>query len=421
MKILDIPFDETTHSPIAYDYAQFQRHMKNYGAEFVTGQIGRAASFDGTNYGKVNMSTIMPNNSPYTILFWHKSSAVAPYVAPDEIAFLALYSNDVIETVPIQTDINVWNHYAIAFNDSFIKVYVNGVLESTTLTSNGFPVEWVIQQETTYAGNGGFPYEFPITFGEPTANYALRDIDQLLLYNVILSENDIILAATQHPERRVFYYINERPFDLDFDVYVSDSHGLIDALSLKENVKVDWRDEHGILIDLERRRFNEREIKLDCFIRCNGFLDFSMKVNEFMNEFTKQGSHRLRVDIDDYKQLVYEVYMPSGSDLNKRWRETEFFGTFTLTLREAEPVKRILYFDAGIGGNVVKINMQGSYHPYNIYWGDGTFEKDLDFSQSQLISHAYSDTTRKYFIIITGDIEGITSFAHNAILTWSQL
>lgn len=313
----------------------------------------------------------------------------------------------------------IWTHYAVAFDNNIIKAYINGILVHTELVTDGYPVEWAFLQNGSAAG---FDYELPMVFGDNIANFGLGLVDQLLVYNEILSDEAVNDTFVQDQNRRAFYYINEKPFDNDFDVYVSDSSGLIDALSLKDSIKVDWPDEHGLLVDLDSRRFQERVITLKCFIRCNGFVDFSMKVNDFLREFTQPGSQRLRVDIDDYKQLVYEVYMPSGTDIEKKWREGEFFGTFTLSLKEAEPVKRVLRFDTQAGStNTVVINMQGGYHPYNIYWGDGSSTKDIFAQQAQIIQHTYQDVEKKHYIIVSGDIEGLVNFSHNGIMIWNQL
>lgn len=415
-KILDIPFNEPANSQVAYDYAPGHNNAIIHGATFETGKVGYAVKFKGDDYARIDNPGI-DLTGEFTASFWLKARQFPPYDAPQVMKFQFAFSDDSIMELQTPVMLNEWVFYAWVKKTTGATLYVNGADVGSINFTAGDPVEYAIQQ---FSGDGsGFPYTLPLTFGSNGAPYGLGDMDELLIYNEALSAQDINNQYAGNKDRRAFYFIDEKPFE-DFLVYVSTSSGQIDALELKESVNVDWPGEHGIIIDLERRRFKERVIKLDCFVKCAGYMDFALKLNDFLDRFTQNGLHRLRIDIDDYKHLVYEVYLPGGTDINKKWREGDFFGTFSLELREPEPVKRVLRFEATTANMTAKINMQGKKGAYNIFWGDKQSDKDIFCETSQLMTHTFQQEGI-YYIIVAGAIDDLINFSHNAVLVWNKL
>lgn len=143
----------------------------------------------------------------------------------------------------------------------------------------------------------------------------------------------------------VGYYINGLTFD-SLNVHVSASKGLLDKLKLKEPQKYAWTEEHGEHVDLTKPRFEAREITLECFITASSSVDFITKINAFWSQFEGAGTKRLMVIIDPAKPLVYEVYVPDSIDVDKEWNDADMVGTFSLKLREPEPVKKVIKFTA---------------------------------------------------------------------------
>ena len=120
------------------------------------------------------------------------------------------------------------------------------------------------------------------------------------------------------------------------------------------------------------------------------------------------------------KPLVYEVYAPAGIAVDKKWRDDIMIGTFSLKLREPEPVKRVLkHIVVNEASKTCSITLSSDRY-FNIYWGDGSVDYDCGGGENITISHTYA-TNGDYYPIITGVIDGITQFTTNAIIVWNEL
>ena len=220
-----------------------------------------------------------------------------------------------------------------------------------------------------------------------------------------------ILTEITGTETALSYKIDGVDFKT-FSVYVSKSSGFVDALSMKEPQKIIWLGEHGEVIDLATPRYNAREITLECFIVASNKYDFLAKVKTFLAAFYKPDLRKLELIISS-KPLIYMVYTPSALEVEKRWSDSQMIGTFKLSLREPQPIKRLLK----ITGTSASIAFT-SVNPINIYWGDGS--KLLDaYGTSQTKTHTYA-TSGTYYILITGVIEEISSFSTTADVVWSK-
>ena len=67
-----------------------------------------------------------------------------------------------------------------------------------------------------------------------------------------------------------------------WDIYVSESNGLLDRPKLKPGLKIDWDDYHGEIIDLKNKRVEAREITLNCFMKATGKVDFVNKLKPLL-------------------------------------------------------------------------------------------------------------------------------------------
>ena len=213
----------------------------------------------------------------------------------------------------------------------------------------------------------------------------------------------------------------------------SEGKCIIDSLKMKEPLKLDWDGYHGEAIDLSRPRMQAREITLECFIRTDGGkIAFVQAVKDFLEQFytphklpvgskseaVAAGLHRLTIDIHPTKALVYEVYLPDGTDISKEWNDNKMVGTFTLKLKEPEPVKRVLkHFRVNENSKTVTVTLT-TEKLVNIYWGDGTTTQDVYGTRT--ITHDYSENG-EYYVIIAGVIEDVTNFSTNAIIVWNKL
>lgn len=213
------------------------------------------------------------------------------------------------------------------------------------------------------------------------------------------------------------YYIDGTSFK-DWGIYVSESNGLLDRPKLKAPLKVDWDDYHGEVVDLRSKRVEAREITLNCFMKADGKVDFATKLNAFLDVFSRNGTQRLTVEIDPAKPLIYEVYNESGISISKRWNDDLMVGTFSLKLREPEPVKRIVKFTRNGTVTTHTITLT-SNKTVTIYWGDGTKTEDV-YGDNISVSHTYSQFGT-YFTVIAGVIEDITTFTTNGTIVWNKL
>ena len=94
-------------------------------------------------------------------------------------------------------------------------------------------------------------------------------------------------------------------------------------------------------------------------------------------------------------------------------------GKFTIKLREPEPVKRVIkYTSTGEATKTVTLTIT-SPRLVNIYWGDGSHTFDVS-GTSQVVTHNYT-AKGDYYIVITGNIDEISSLTHNGTLVWSKL
>lgn len=220
---------------------------------------------------------------------------------------------------------------------------------------------------------------------------------------------------------KVYYYINGVDF-VSYGVKVSASTGLLSALKMKEPIKVTWPDQHGEVMDLVAPRYEAREITFECFIKAASSTAFILAVQAFLAAFQNTGLQRLMIDVDDSvetrKPLLYEVYLQEDFEVKKKWNPTHMVGTFTLKLREPEPVKRVYKFVAATGAMTVNMTIT-TPDPVNIYWGDSEHDYDINTASGQQ-SHTY-DTAGTYYLVLTGVIENITGVTTTATLVWTRL
>ena len=83
----------------------------------------------------------------------------------------------------------------------------------------------------------------------------------------------------------------------DWDIFVSESDGLLDRPRMKSPRSISWDNYHGEVVDLRDKRVQPREITLSCFMRAKGKLDFINKLNDFLKVFDGDGTQRLTVDV----------------------------------------------------------------------------------------------------------------------------
>lgn len=216
----------------------------------------------------------------------------------------------------------------------------------------------------------------------------------------------------------VSYYIDGVDFKT-YGVFVSSSKGLIGRPELKQPVTLNWETYHGENTDLSSRYYKSREIELDCFIPASSKGDFLSKSSAFLNSLDKAGTRRLMVVADIDKPLLYEVYFYGEIDISKKWRDGEMVGTFTVKLKEPEPIKKVIKYTRTSEGDKTASITVTSTKMLNFYWGDGLNTFDVS-GVNQTITHPYL-TNGTFYIVVTGNIDDITSLTTNGTVVWNKL
>lgn len=401
--LLNLPFDESTESPKAYDYGPMRYDADVTGATFIQSDNGNCIHLEGEGKAEIR-ANVLTLTGDFTIMGWIK-----PDVMPDGVSgsnHLGFFFNTealegyIIEWLDVLP--GTWGHYAIRKRDSTVTIFVDGAPRKSVNLPGDLTGVAVIQ-------------DFYST------ELALADLHDIQIYGIALDDDDI--AESLNNVKGLEYYINGFNLKEDFDIRVSSSEGILDLPKFKTPTAIDWPDYHGEIVDLDARRLQAREITLNCWIRAKkGKMEFTQKVNDFNRIFMADGTQRLMIQIHPTKPLVYEVYSVDGINYDKRWHNGKMIGTFTLKLKEPDPVKRVLRHQRiSTATATVSVGFK-SAKMVTIYWGDGTATQDLygDYTGSKAITHTYQ-TNGVYYPIVAGIIEEITDFETNAIIVWDQI
>lgn len=232
----------------------------------------------------------------------------------------------------------------------------------------------------------------------------------------------------------VKYYINGTAFD-SYGVYVSASDGLLGVPAVKTAYTQEWNNYHGTIPYADKVYYKPRTIKLQCFIFAASRSAFVDAVQTFVRAFNRNRAtgdsrtDRLLVDITpdkaepNKKMLAYEVALNAEADMRKVFREGRNVGTFTLTLTEYEPCKRILCHKVTTPATDTASLTVTTSKLLNIYWGDGKADYDVT-GTSVAKTHTYA-AAGTYYIIICGCIDEISAFTLNSSTTtkekWNRL
>ena len=209
---------------------------------------------------------------------------------------------------------------------------------------------------------------------------------------------------------------------INYNVYISASDGLLSRPKPKENMAVNWPDYNGTVVDLTKRLYEAREIELSCFIKAESQQEFIKMCNNFLALFDKTGTRRLEVFVDyevTPKPLTYEVYLADEVNVSKKWNMATMVGTFKIKLMEPEPIKRVFKYTRYSDATKTASLTLTSSKLLNVYWGDGSHTFDAS-GTAQTLTHNYTEDGT-YYIVITGNIDEITSLTSNGILVWNKL
>ena len=387
--VLNLPFNEADGSTTASDYSKSRTNATVTDCAFVNGKQGKAIEFDGNGHADVNGSMINLAGD-FTLLAWIKTEG--------NIGLLLQYGIEAEEQIQRDYTIgNTWVCLAVVKEGLTVKIYKDMLLADTITLPSQLVGMGINQPFATDNGVGC--------------------IDEVRVYDTAATPEELdTLISTA---KKLTYYLNGKSFIPTWGIYVESSDGILQRPKQKARYTQDWPDMHGEVVDLTNKRVQPREITLKCWIPANGKNEFVSKWEDFIKEFDKDDTARLMIDIHPTKPLVYEVYVTDTLDVTKKWNDELMVGTFTLKLREPDPVKRVVRFRAD-GEHYIKLK---SDKIVTVAWGDQTFTHNVwgDHTTEQTkLTHTYSTDNPIYYAVISGVIEEITDFETDGIVVWER-
>jgi len=196
-QVLRLPFEDPPQE-ITYDRSGHGNDGTIYGATRVIGRVRNALSFDGVDdYVEVSHKPELNLLKSHTIMFWMYPRDVLTtqalfektFVSPEtsfswamNIGVVDRRAQYLLESDPPgagriltnQTDLaaNVWHHIASTWDESTVKIYLNGVLDASAPYVG-----------TRYATTG------PLHIGRPSPLNAV--LDEIRIYSRALSQAEI--------------------------------------------------------------------------------------------------------------------------------------------------------------------------------------------------------------------------------------
>lgn len=399
--ILSLPFDEAAGSKTAYDYAQ-NRHDATIsgGANFVAGKQGNCIDFEGTGAATIE-ADILTLAENFTILAWVKSKDYPDGFTGKRIGVFCNTANmEGSQVLWVNIPADSWEFLVIRKNGNNVSIMLD--LQSVGKITLDDTLTGIALIQDIYG-----------------TEYGYAELDEAKIYNIALTDAEI--EEELNNISQLEYYIDGTNLR-DFGIRVESSSGVLDLPKLKSPTSNDWADYHGKVIDLTDKRYDEREITLNCWLKASGKMDFTERVNKLYEIFRKDGTQRLMISIHPTKPLVYEVYCEDGISPSKTWHDDLMIGTFTLKLKEPDPVKKVVRHQK-LSSTSQKLTVGfKSDKMVNVYWGDGEVDYDVygDHTGDNALTHTYTDNGI-YYAIVGGVIEEISDFKTSGIIVWNRL
>lgn len=399
--ILYLPFDESEGSGVAYDYSKGRHDATVEGADFTKGKQGNCIHFEGNGKAEIN-ANVIPLSGDFTVLAFVKMpKAYEGGITTPKIGLFCNTSQASTATEEgyrvlwIDAPVDSWGLFMIRKKGSSISLYLDTQLMGT------------IALPDTLTGFGLIQDVYGI-------GYAIADIDEVKAYNVALSDSEVEELINE--VKQLEWFIDGVNLK-DYGIRVESSQGLVDLPALKTTPTIENDNYHGEMVDLSEKRYQPREITLNCWLKASGKMDFTERVKKLYDHFDREGTARLMCSIHPTKPLCFDVYCPDGIAQEKKWHDDMMIGTFALKVREPDPVKRVVRHQRlGETSSTVSISFK-STKLITVSWGDGEVESVYGDVE---LTHTYAKNG-VYYVLIGGVIEDITEFTTNGIVVWQRL
>lgn len=194
--------------------------------------------------------------------------------------------------------------------------------------------------------------------------------------------------------------MDSQDFYTQYKVVVEKVTGVLGVLPTKSPVVHEWKDDHGIDVDLSKRYRESREIIVKAYIVGTSNSDYVTKINAFQSALLAAGFRRLKFQNIN---KTYMVYTSEGAVIDKLspWGASQVIGRFALRFIEPYPVNR-----QWTNTNVSVTITITCTRKVNIDWGDGSALESA-YGTSIEKPHTFSATGK--IITVYGVIENITS------------
>lgn len=390
--ILDMPFDESENSPIAYDHSPGAHHATITDGKFIPGKFGNCVFFPG-----VGLAEIYPQfvdlTQDFTYMIWIVAYGYGyqPFTTFCGIKFPG-ENNEV--KVYFNSDFSTWTHVTITKEGNYINVYMDGGL-----------VKRVVQPGLDLTG-----FCILNTLPHTTGGYSSFDSGKII-QGVAIPPDEIHEEIIKNI-KPVEFSVNNVLFT-DFGVYVDGMSGPFGRPPKKDGLTVDWPDEHGEVkansaVDI----YEAKQIRLSCWLQANSLDEMFTRWFSFLDAISGPGTFRLQLKAGT-RMVCAEVRLEEEVEMDKdKFVEGENFARFTLNLIEPQPVKKILK----VTGNSANVSFTTS-NMMTIYWGDGSVTAN---ARTGSYPHDYTEPGDKY-IVIVGRLDKLSNFTTDAIPHWNYL
>lgn len=202
-------------------------------------------------------------------------------------------------------------------------------------------------------------------------------------------------------------YVNIRAA---YGVTVESSEGLVGKPAMKNVEAFDWKYLHGSVPDLRNRRYENKEIKLNCWISADSKQKLVESLNEFLGFFSHDELMWMKVSWDNNdghvivipdphasKGVFSLVYLKSVSAIDYKYRFGKQIAKFSLTLIDPYPMKRVVKYQGISGGDGVDYDIISDTE-IDIFTEDGLSVMDI------LSSSGHIACGNNVTILICGDV-----------------
>lgn len=152
-----------------------------------------------------------------------------------------------------------------------------------------------------------------------------------------------------------------------YAVHVEKSTGLIGKPSLKSVEQFDWKYLHGTTPDLRNRRYQNKEITLECWMTADSKQQLAERFDNFLRYFNYDDVILMKVtwDTDNdnggaappnphvAKGLFAIVYLNKVDGVKFKWHRGKNIVRFNLVFVDPYPVKRVYHYTGTSGVGVV--------------------------------------------------------------------